>query len=326
MKAVITGVSGQDGRYLSELLLSKGYEVHGFLNKYHLETRGAAIKDLESMGPKLHLHALDLDNHLSVLRAFQTIAPTECYHLASPSFVSYSLGDELETFQKSFAMTHTVAATLFETAPKAKLYYAGSSEMFGDSETSPQDESTLFRPRSLYGIAKVAGFHLLRNYREREGRFVATGFLYNHESPRRGMAFVTRKITSTVAAISLGLEKELVLGNLDVRRDWGAAEEYVEAMWKMLQMPRPEDFVVATGELHSVRDFVEQAFHVVGLNAEKYVRVDQRFFRPTEKVPLVGNAGKARSQLGWVPRKKFGDLVKEMVLADVARLKGAAVP
>lgn len=315
--AIITGITGQDGHYLSELLISKGYQVHGFVSKDHWDRSSDSLQELNAMGPRLELHALDLENHLSVAKAIQKIQPDECYHLASPSFVSYSLSDELKNFHSSFNLTHSLVSSLFEAKKDCKLYYAGSSEMFGTVESFPQNESTPFRPRSLYGIAKVAGYNLLRVYREREKMFIATGLLYNHESPRRGKAFLTRKVSMGVAAIKLGLQKDLVLGNLDTQRDWGSATEYVDAMWKMLQQPSPQDFVIATGQPHTVREFVEIAFKHVGLNYQDYVKTDPKFYREGEKVALVGNSAKARKLLNWSPKINFNDLVTSMVDADM---------
>lgn len=319
--AVITGITGQDGRYLAELLLAKGYSVHGFLSKKHLEAGSPALKELERMGPKLHLHPLDLENHLAVHREIQRSAPDECYHLASPSFVSYSLNDELQNFQSSFAMTHALISSIFEIAKSCRFYLAGSSEMFGSVTNFPQDESCPFRPRSLYGIAKVASYNLLRVYRDREGMFICTGFLYNHESPRRGSAFVTRKISLAVAAIKMGLQKELVLGNLDVKRDWGSAQEYVDAMWRMIQHEKPEDFVIATGQLHSVREFVDIAFKHVGLDYREYVKTDPKFYRVGENIPLVGSPVKARDLLSWQAVQSFEHIIQQMVDADLKSLQ-----
>lgn len=321
--AIITGVTGQDGRYLAELLLAKDYKVHGMVSKGQWESQTQSVKELENMGSGIELHSLDMENHLAVLKLIQKAKPNECYHLASPSFVSYSLNDELQNFQSSVALTHAIVAGLFEAARNCRVYYAGSSEMFGDALESPQNELTPFRPRSLYGIAKVAGYNLLRIYRDREGMFVSTGFLYNHESPRRAPAFVTRKISLAVASIKLGLQKELVLGNLDVMRDWGSAKEYVQAMWKMLQHSAPDEFVVATGQLHSVREFVEVAFAEVALDYNKFVKTDERHFREGEKIPLAGDPSKIEQVLGWKAQVGFKDLVREMVQADLKFLKSS---
>ncbi len=316
-------MTGQDGRYLAELLLAKSYKVHGLISKEHWDKPSSALHDLNQMGSQLELHALDLENHLSVAKIIQKVQPTECYHLASPSFVSYSLSDELKNFHSSFNLTHTLISSLFETKPDCRLYYAGSSEMFGSAPSFPQDESFSFLPRSLYGIAKVAGYNLLRIYREREKMFISTGLLYNHESPRRGRAFLTRKVSLGVAAIKLGLQTELILGNLETQRDWGSAQEYVEAMWLMLQHSTPDDFVVATGKLHSVREFVEIAFSHVGLDYQKYVKTDVKYFRQGEKVPLVGSATKALKKLGWEPKMDFKKLVQSMVDSDIRAIQNS---
>jgi GDPmannose 4,6-dehydratase len=246
-----------------------------------------------------------------------SVRPDECYHLAASSFVSYSFDDEFSIMNNNFNGTHTLLAMIKEAVPHCRFYFAGSSEMFGSAGASPQ-KTTPFNPRSIYGIAKLTSYHVMRNYRDKYGIFACGGILYNHESPRRAFEFVTRKITSTAAKIKLGLENKLVLGNLDAVRDWGYAPDYVEAMWRMLQQDQPDDYVVATGVNRSVRDFIECAFGEVGLDSAKYLETDPRFFRPSESVPLLGDASKARKKLGWKPTRDFSAMVQEMVQSDLA--------
>jgi len=273
---------------------------------------------------RLHLHAASLESLPSIYRVFQAVKPEECYHLAAQSFVAYSFEDEFSTLNANINGTHHVLAVLRDCAPHCRFYFAASSEMFGKVEQVPQNESTPFHPRSAYGISKVAGFHLTRNYREAYGVKAACGILYNHESPRRGFEFVTRKITSHAARIKLGLAKEVRLGNLDARRDWGHSREYVRAMWLMLQQDEPDDYVIATGEQHSVREFADIAFGHLGLDYRDHVVVDPQFLRPADVETLLGDAAKARTKLGWTYQSTFKDLVREMVDADLARLKGGA--
>lgn len=316
-KALITGVAGQDGSYLAELLLSKGYQVHGVVRRETLEDPQRLV-NLRQIIKDIHLHVGAIDNHLSVYKIVTQIRPDECYHLASSSFVSYNFEDEFSLVANNFNATHALLASVKELAPDCRIYYAGSSEMFGDARVSPQNEQTPFNPRSVYGISKLAAFHLARNYREHHKLFVAAGILYNHESPRRGYQFVTRKITSTVAKIYLGLADRLELGNIEALRDWGYSPDYVLAMHAMLQMDRPADFVIATGELHSVKEFLRKAFEVVGLDYNAYTHISPSHFRPGEAIPLCGDASRAYKELGWKPKKKFEEIVEEMVMADIA--------
>lgn len=320
-KALITGISGQDGSYLAELLLDKGYEVHGLVQRVELEDPERQLCRIRHLVDRLTLHPASIESFPGLFRIVEQVQPDECYHLAAASFVSYSVDEEFAIFNANVTGTHYILSALRERAPKCRFYFAGSSEMFGRAPYSPQDENTPFHPRSAYGITKVTGFHLTRNYRENYGMFTCSGILYNHESERRGYEFVTRKISSTVARIKLGKASELRLGNLDAQRDWGYAPDYVEAMWLMLQQDQPDDFVIATGEPHSVREFVQAAFDVVGLDWEKYVVIDPRFYRPAEEHTLTGDASKARSRLGWQPRVRFPELVRRMVLADIALLQ-----
>jgi GDPmannose 4,6-dehydratase len=260
-----------------------------------------------------------------LIQVVAQVAPDECYHLAAQSFVSYSFDDEFSTLNANINGTHFLLAALRQLAPKCRFYFAGSSEMFGKVDEVPQTERTRFHPRSSYGISKVCGFHLTRNYREAYGTFAVNGMLFNHESPRRGFEFVTRKITSCVARIASGQAKELRLGNLDAKRDWGHAREYVDAMWRMLQQPGPDDYVVATGETHSVREFCELAFAEANLDYRQYVVVDENFYRPAEVDLLTGDATKARKVLGWEPKVAFRDLVCEMVREDLRTSQRALV-
>src|SRR5438552_4882567 len=316
-KALITGITGQDGSYLAELLLAKGYEVHGLVRRVALEDPGHRLRRIEPIRDRTHLHAGSLESFPSVHKVLRTVEPDECYHLAAQSFVSYSFDDEFSTLQTNINGTHHVLAALKDIVPKCRVYFAGSSEMFGKVAEVPQTERTRFHPRSAYGISKVAGFDLTRNYREAYGLHASSGILYNHESPRRGYEFVTRKITSHAVRIKLGLARELPLGNLEAKRDWGHAREYVKAMWLMLQQPVPGDYVVATGENHSVRELAEMAFSYVGLDYSDYVTVDAGLFRPAEVDVLQGDASLARRVLGWKYELSFADLVREMVEEDL---------
>lgn len=320
-RALITGVNGQDGSYLAELLFAKGYEVHGMVRREALEDPVHRLVNIAGVQKNIRLHVGSLDNHLSIHRIVAAVRPDECYHLASSSFVSYSFEDESSIVSNNFTATHSLLSSFKELVPDCRVYFAGSSEMFGDAKSSPQNESTPFNPRSVYGISKLAAFHLARNYREHHRMFVSAGILYNHESPRRGHQFVTRKISSTVAKIKLGRAKRLSLGNMDAQRDWGYAPDYVRAMHAMLQRSEPDDFVVATGVTHSVKDFLATAFSVAGLEYERYVSFDPEYFRPSETVPLCGDAARARRELGWSSTKTFEQVVEEMVLADLQLLK-----
>jgi GDPmannose 4,6-dehydratase len=322
-KALITGINGQDGSYLSELLLAKGYEVHGIVRREAIEDPAHRLANIHHLLESVKLHTASVDNHLSIYRVVNQVRPDECYHLAASSFVSYSFDDESSVLASNFNSTHYLLSSIKELSPACRFYFAGSSEMFGNAETTPQDETTRFNPRSIYGISKLAGYHLVRNYRRQHGMFCCAGILYNHESPRRGFSFVTRKITSTVAKIHLGLANQLELGNIDARRDWGYSPEYVAAMHSMLSQDTPEDYVIATGQTHTVREFLEAAFDCIGKDYRGYVKSASEYFRPDEDVPLCGNASKASKQLGWRPKKVFRQMVSEMVAADIALLQRA---
>jgi GDPmannose 4,6-dehydratase len=320
-RALITGITGQDGSYMAELLLEKGYDVYGFVRHVALEDPEHRLSRLLPILNRLHLKAGSVDSYASVHEVVADVKPDECYHLAAQSFVSYSFDDQFSTLNSNINGTHFVLAALKRLAPECRFYFAGSSEMFGQADQVPQNESTRFQPRSSYGISKVAGFHLTRNYRDTYKMHASGGILFNHESPRRGYEFVTRKITSGVARIVAGRAKDLHLGNLNAKRDWGHAREYVHAMWLMLQQPLPDDYVIATGETHSVGEFAEAAFAEVGLDYRQYVVDDQRLHRPAEVNILQGDASKARQTLGWAPTIGFDKLVKEMVTADVEAMR-----
>lgn len=317
-RALITGITGQDGSYLAELLLDEGYEVHGIVRRVALENPDHRMWRLRHLLGRIKLHAGSLESYPSMFRILQEVQPDECYHLAAQSFVSYSFEDEFSTMNTNVNGTHYMLAAVKAAKPECKFYFAGSSEMFGKVRETPQTELTPFHPRSAYGISKVAGFDLTRNYREAYGMFAVSGILYNHESPRRGFEFVTRKITSHVAKIKAGLATEVRLGNLDAKRDWGHSRDYVRGMWMMLQQERPDDYVIATGTTHTVREFCERAFDAAGLDYNDHVVVDPQFYRPAEVDILLGDAAKAKRELGWAPSVSFEELVEEMVAADVA--------
>ena len=315
--ALITGITGQDGSYLAEYLVSLGYEVHGLVRRVALEQPEQRLNRLRSVRNQIHIHAASLDSFPSIFQVLTKHEFHECYHLAAQSFVAESFADGFSTMGTNINGTHYVLAALRDLQPKCKFYFAGSSEMFGNVREAPQRETTLFHPRSPYGISKVAGFHLTTNYREAYGIYGCNGILFNHESPRRGYEFVTRKITHGVARIKLGLASELALGNLEAKRDWGHARDYVRAMHLMLQQEQPDDYVVATGESHSVREFCERAFAEAGLDYREFVKRDELVFRPAEVDLLIGDASKTRRVLGWEPATNFGGLIKEMVQADL---------
>lgn len=320
-RAIITGITGQDGSYMAEFLLKKGYEVHGLVRRVALEDPEHRLWRIRHLLGKIKIHAASLESYASLFNIIEKVRPHECYHLAAQSFVSYSFEDEFSTINTNINGTHYMLSAIKEKAPKCKFYFAASSEMFGSVRKSPQDELTPFHPRSPYGISKVAGFELTRNYREAYNLFACSGICFNHESPRRGFEFVTRKISSAVASIKLGLSQKLPLGNLKAKRDWGFAGDYVKAMWLMLQNGKADDYVIATGETHSVREFTELAFDHLKLDWKKYVVIDRELYRPAEVNILEGDYSKASRKLGWKPAVRFPDLVKMMVDADLKRLK-----
>ena len=317
-KALITGLTGQDGSYLAEHLLSLGYEVHGLVRRVALEDPQRRFNRIAHLLDRLTLHPASLESYPSIFHVVSRHEFDECYHLAAQSFVAESFADGFSTMNTNINGTHYLLAALRELQPQCRFYFAGSSEMFGKVKETPQKETTPFHPRSPYGISKVAGFDLTRNYREAYGMYCVSGILFNHESPRRGFEFVTRKISSAVARIKHGQQSELCLGNLEAQRDWGHAKDYVRAMHLLLQQEEPEDFVVATGESHSVREFCELAFAEVGLDYRDYVVKDEKFYRPAEVESLLGDSKKARAALGWQPQYTFPQLVKDMVLNDLA--------
>lgn len=344
-KALITGITGQDGSYLAEFLLSKGYDVHGIVRRTAMEDPDARMSRIKHVLDKITLHAGTMESFPRIIEIVEKVKPDECYHLAAQSFVHESFDDSFSTVNTNINGTHHVLAALHLRAPHCKFYFAGSSEQFGKVEETPQNENTKFHPRSPYGITKVVGFELTRNYREAHNLFACSGLLFNHESPRRGHEFVTRKITRQVARIKKGMSNVLVLGNMEAKRDWGHAKDYVEAMWLMLQQAAPDDYVCATGKTHSVRDFVRVAFKTAGIGYEEvdlhhatpeqaderikklqqeksknFVVQHPKFFRPAEVNLLQGDATKAHTVLGWQPKVQFEELVRQMVEHDLNEL------
>lgn len=316
MKALVTGITGQDGSYLAEFLLSKGYEVFGVVRRSSSEN----FERINHIRDRIHLIHGDLLDQVSLTTAVGSVKPDEIYNLAAQSFVPTSWAQPVLTAEFTAIGVSRMLEAIRNACPTAKFYQASSSEMFGKVREIPQTEDTPFYPRSPYGVAKAYGHHITVNYRESYDMFAVSGILFNHESPRRGLEFVTRKITDGVARIKLGLTKELRLGNLDAKRDWGFAGDYVEAMWMMLQQDTPEDFVVASGVAHTVRNFCEAAFGSVGLNYEDYVVRDPKFFRPAEVDTLLGDPAKAHRVLGWKPKVSFKKMVSMMVDSDLERL------
>jgi GDPmannose 4,6-dehydratase len=324
-KALITGITGQDGSYLAELLLKKGYEVHGIIRRastFNTERIDHLYADPHVMGVKLFLHYADLSDSASLMRLLYDLKPDEIYHLGAQSHVRVSF----DIPEYTGDVTGLAAARLLEAIREVDLkhtrfYQASSSEMYGKVQAVPQNEDTPFYPRSPYGAAKVYAYWLTVNYRESYRMHASNGILFNHESPRRGETFVTRKITRAVARIKAGLQTELYLGNLDAKRDWGYAPEYVEAMWLMLQQEQPDDYVIATGETHTVKEFLTEAFSHAGLDWEKYVKIDPRYYRPAEVDLLIGDAAKANKKLGWKSKVTFKELTRIMVDSDIALLE-----
>jgi len=313
MRALITGITGQDGSYMAELLLSKGYEVFGLVRRSSVKK----YDRIESLIDDIEVVEGDLTDHTSLDHVVQSVQPDEVYNLAAQSFVPASWNQPVLTGDVTGLGVIRILEAIRKHRPKAKFLQASSSEMFGKVQETPQTEKTPFYPRSPYGVAKVFGHYITVNYRESHNMFACSAMGFNHESPRRGMEFVTRKVSHQVARIKCGLTKKLVMGNLDAKRDWGFAGDYVLAMWMMLQQPEPDDYVLATGKMHSVRDLLETAFAVVGLSWEQYVEIDPKFIRPAEVDCLCGNAAKARQKLGWEPTVTFQELIKMMVLADL---------
>jgi GDPmannose 4,6-dehydratase len=320
-KALITGITGQDGSYLAELLIKKNYIVHGIFRRVALENEFHRLWRIQHILKKIKLHAASLESYASLAKIINKIKPDEIYHLGAQSYVGYSFDDEFSTLNTNINGTYYILSALKDFSPKSKFYFAGSSEMYGKVVEIPQTEKTPFYPRSAYGISKVTGYELTRNYREAYNLFCANGILFNHESPRRGFEFVTRKISFAVARIKLGLQKKIYLGNLEAKRDWGHAKDYVQAMWLMLQQKKPDDFVICTGKQYSVRDFLKLAFSILNLDYKKYVEIDKNLIRPAEVNTLIGNSRKAKKVLKWKPIYSFEQLVKDMVLSDLNYLK-----
>lgn len=324
-KALITGITGQDGSYLAELLLGKGYEVHGIIRRASTFNTGRIdhlYRDPHVNGINLLLHYGDIADSTNLIKLLYRIQPEEIYHLAAQSHVRVSFDIPEYTGDVTGLGTIRILEAIRETGLQTKFYQASSSEMFGQVREVPQKETTPFYPRSPYAAAKVYAYWVTVNYRESYGIFACNGILFNHESPRRGETFVTRKITRGIAMIKAGLQDKLYLGNLDAKRDWGYAEEYVNAMWLMMQQDQPDDFVIATGETHSVREFLEEAFSYAGMDWKDYVEIDPKYCRPAEVNLLVGDASKAKQKLGWEPKIKFKDLVRLMVDADTLTFGG----
>ncbi|MBD3164432.1 GDP-mannose 4,6-dehydratase [Candidatus Woesearchaeota archaeon] len=316
-RALITGVTGQDGSYLAEFLLEKGYDVHAIYRRVSTET----FERLKHIKDKISLICADLMDQTSLNDTIKRVKPDEIYNLAAQSFVPESWTQPILTANVTALGALRVLDALKHINPKIKIYQASSSEMFGKVRETPQTEKTPFYPRSPYGVSKVFAYWMMKNYRESYGMFCANGILFNHESPRRGFQFVTRKVTDAAARIKLGLQKEIKLGNLEAKRDWGYAKDYVEAMWLMLRHDKPDDFVIATGETHSVRELCEIAFDRVGLNYRDFVRIDKKFIRPAEVDILIGDYSKAKKDLGWEPKVKFKELIEIMVDSDLNRYK-----
>lgn len=344
-KALITGITGQDGSYLAELLLEKGYEVHGMVRRLSIGNMEQRLERINHIVDKIKLHSGTLESYSRLLELFDEIQPDECYHLAAQSFVHESFEDGFTTINQNINGTQHVLAALKRKAPQCKFYFAATSEMFGKVHEVPQKESTPFHPRSPYGISKLTGFELTRNYRESFNLFACSGILFNHESERRGYEFITRKITSTIARIKAGKANMLVIGNMEARRDWGHARDYVEAMWLMLQEKSPKDYVIATGETHSVKEFLDAAcsatdikyelldlHHLSNEAADEIIKEKKKetdkvfviqhpmFFRPAEVDLLIGDPSKAKKELNWEPKIKFKELVKIMVESDLRKI------
>ena len=316
--ALITGITGQDGSYLAELLLAKNYKVHGIVRRVALENEEHRFWRIRKIIKDVTLHSASLESYASLARVIQKIVPDEIYHLASQSFVGTSFEDEFSTFSMNINGTHYMLSALKEfTNKKVKFYFAASSEMFGKAEISPQNEKTPFHPRSAYGISKVTGYHLVKNYREAYDLHASNGILFNHESPRRGFEFVTRKISYGVARIKKGLQKKVKLGNMNSKRDWGHAKDYVNVMWSMLQQKNSDDYVVGTGKQNTVEEFAKKAFAHVGLNYKDHIIIDKNLIRPAEVDTLLADYSKAKKILKWEPKTSFDELVESMVESDL---------
>ena len=311
--ALITGISGQDGSYLAELLIKKKYKVYGICSPY----KKVNFENLKNIRKKIVIKKIDINNYSKIKKIIKNLKPAEVYHLAAQSFINYKFEDEFFNLNPNINGTHYLLSAIKNFSTKTKFYFAASSEIFGNSVKKKQDENTKFNPRSAYGISKVTGYHLTKNYREAYGIFACSGILYNHESPRRNKNFVTRKITYNLAKIHKNKKHKIFLGNINSKRDWGHAKDYVDAMWKMLQQNKPQDFVIGTGKLHSVKDFLKIAFGYFGLDYRKYIIIDKKFYRKNDKYILRANINKATKILKWKPKINFKSLVNEMVINDI---------
>ena len=311
--AIITGVSGQDGSYLAELLVSKKYKVYGICNPKKKNN----LKNLKNIKKKIIVKKIDINDYSKIKHIIKRLKPKEFYHLAAQSFINYKFEDEFFKLNPNINGTHYILSAIKQFSPRTKFYFAASSELFGNVNQSPQNEDTKFNPRSAYGVSKAAGFYLTKNYREAYKIHACSGILYNHESPRRNENFVSRKITKNLSLILKGKINKIVLGNINSKRDWGHAKDYVFAMWKMMQLNRPQDFVIGSGKTHTVRDFIRFAFQHVSLDYKKYIKIDKRLFRPNDKVSLKADFKKAKKLLNWKPTITFKSLVKEMVEHDL---------
>ena len=313
--AIITGISGQDGSYLAELLLKKKYKIFGVLNPQKKKN----LKNLKNIKEKIFFKNIDINNYSKIKELIKKTKPSEFYHLAAQSFINYKFEDEFFKLNPNINGTHYILSAIKQFSPKTKFYFAASSELFGNVKEYPQNEETKFNPRSAYGVSKVAGFYLTKNYREAYNIHACSGILFNHESPRRNENFVSRKITKNLSLILKGKIKKISLGNINSQRDWGHAKDYVYAMWKMLQLKKPQDFVIGSGKTHTVKDFIKLAFKLVDLNYKKHIRIDSELFRPNDKVILKANFNKAKKILKWKPTITFKQLVREMVEYDLRK-------
>ena len=311
--ALITGISGQDGSYLAELLIKKKYKVYGICSPY----KKVNFENLKNIRKKIVIKKIDINNYSKIKKIIKNLKPTEVYHLAAQSFINYKFEDEFFKLNPNINGTHYLLSAIKNFSTKTRFYFAASSEIFGNSVKKKQDENTKFNPRSAYGISKLTGYHLTKNYREAYGIFACSGILYNHESPRRNKNFVTRKITYNLAKIHKNKLHKIFLGNINSKRDWGHAKDYVVAMWKMLQQNKPQDFVIGTGKLHSVKDFLKIAFGYFGLDYRKFIIIDKKFYRKNDKYILRANINKATKILKWKPKISFKSLVNEMVINDI---------
>ena len=312
-KALIVGAHGQDGSYLTELLIKKKYFVYGIVNKVKEKKSRSTVKNLKILN-------ISINNYAKISKLIKKIKPHEIYHLGSKSYINYDFDTEFFNLNPSINGTNFLLTAVKEFSPKSKFYFAASSEIFGNPKKAPQNENTQFNPRSAYGISKLAGYHLTKNYREAHGLFACSGILYNHESPRRGDFFVTKKIVKAAARIKKGLDKKIYLGNINAKRDWGYSGDYVKYMWKSLQLNKPQDFVLGTGKLHSVKDFLKIAFERVGLNYQKYLAIDKKYYRKENKINLVADNSIAKKKLKFKPSKSFKEIVHEMVDFELEKL------